>query len=51
LQWLDGIACGCLLLLVVLLEALAESQNLSERKGFRGPGVPVSEADWMPGTA
>jgi len=21
---------------------------LSERKGFRGPELPVSEADWMP---
>ena len=24
--------------------------NLSERKRFRGPGLVVSKADWMPGT-
>jgi len=24
---------------------------VSERKGFRGPGLLVSEADWKPGTA
>jgi len=30
-------------------EGLAE-RILSERKGFRGPGLTVSEGDWMPGT-
>jgi len=24
---------------------------MSERKRFRGSGIPVSEADWKPGTA
>ena len=24
---------------------------VSEKKGVKGPGLPVSEADWMPGTA
>ena len=27
------------------------TESVSERKGFRGPGHLVSEADWKPGTA
>jgi len=32
-------------------QSLDEHKDLSERKGFRGLGLPVIGADWMPGAA
>jgi len=36
---------------LIVMPGTTKHRELSERRGFRGPGHLVSGADWIPGTA